>query len=378
MNNSDHSNACSLVYIASFNQRLNPGLKLKISRQVVSFRNHLPVSHVIVSDTNFHFFLRVFSVLFSTNSTVIYYRFSIFTLFFLLPALFFARFFKSSFIIVELPTPFSLAFRELQNKPTSLFLIPLMAISIFPLFVANKIVQRGSEGFSLFNLLFKDKSVIVPNSYDYSSVNQNFLRKHPYKVFSPLRIQLIIVANVQSWHGLDILLEALLLYRKYQSGNKVPVISCTLVSPSSQYLDSLLSEYLMLLQDNLFTWIDGVNISLDDLSQIYRTSDVAISSLGLSRLGLGFCSVLKTREYFAHSLPVIGSSNDFVFTKKTSYYYAIDEPLSPEKLFSCFQQLPLWLKETPVNIRDITRPYCDSTYEAYAILKDVLIASDSK
>ena len=77
-----------------------------------------------------------------------------------------------------------------------------------------------------------------------------------------------------------------------------------------------------------------------ELSQILKQCNVGISSLGLYRKGLMESSDLKTREYIAAGLPVIGVGTDPDFTFQCDYRFIVENSNEIDSLISCLEALP--------------------------------------
>jgi hypothetical protein len=61
----------------------------------------------------------------------------------------------------------------------------------------------------------------------------------------------------------------------------------------------------------------------DPLRDLYAKSHLAISSLGLHRIGLSTASVLKAREYCALGMPFIASGSDPDFPAPVNFRFAV-------------------------------------------------------
>lgn len=117
-------------------------------------------------------------------------------------------------------------------------------------------------------------------------------------------VSLIVVANLARWHGIDRLLRGLSAY--LESGPPRPVtLDIVGDGPSAAELEAL-SDELGIQSDVRF---HGMR-SGAELDALYAGADLAISSLGMHRLGLRRSSSLKAREYCARGIPFVLASED--------------------------------------------------------------------
>ena len=75
------------------------------------------------------------------------------------------------------------------------------------------------------------------------------------------------------------------------------------------------------------------------MEELYETADIALSSLGMHRVGLKVGQTLKSKEYGAKGLPIISE-------------YRVEEYPEGEKY-----QLVVPMDESPVNIESVIRMY---------------------
>jgi len=120
------------------------------------------------------------------------------------------------------------------------------------------------------------------------------------------RIRLLIVANVQHWHGCDRVITGLSNY--YANGGTVD-IEFNIVG-EGRAIDELrnIVESLDMGTKVLF---HGVK-SGAELDEIFNDADLGISGLGGYRIGASLMSALKVRDYCSRGLPYVTATNDFV------------------------------------------------------------------
>lgn len=154
---------------------------------------------------------------------------------------------------------------------------------------------------------YKKPHISIGNGINVLSIN---LRTPP--VFSNV-LNLIFVANLSKWHGIDRLIRGLAHY------DGTPEVILHIVGKGKEMSDlTRLSKKYHLTNKVIFHgFLDG--IALDSLFDICH---IAVGSLGIHRKGLRMTSELKIREYTARGIPFICSAidqdipSDFIFMLK--------------------------------------------------------------
>lgn len=122
---------------------------------------------------------------------------------------------------------------------------------------------------------------VIGNGFDVNSVTPRVLPRNA-------RPQLVFVGSAgQAWHGLDKIITM---------AEKLPEFDFHIVG------DVVASSL-----ENVQSY-GQVNWAV--LDSIYRKMDIGIASLALHRIGVNAISPLKTREYLAYGLPVVGAYDD--------------------------------------------------------------------
>lgn len=145
-------------------------------------------------------------------------------------------------------------------------------------------------------------------------------------------LDLLIVANLSRWHGVDRLLQGMSEYY-FTSQSRIVNLNIVGEGETLNELKALSTE----LKLNNYVQFHGFK-SGDDLNKLFMSSDVAIGSLGMHRIDLYRSSTLKAREYLASGLPVVYSCEDSIFSDNP---YALKVPEN----------------NTPVNIIDVVEFY---------------------
>lgn len=148
-------------------------------------------------------------------------------------------------------------------------------------------------------------------------------------------VNLVAVAHLYTCHGYDRIIKGISIYNKEHPKTKV---NFYIVGNGEEYdnLKSLIREYRVEDSVKLLGFQSG-----SKLDEIYNSSDIAVNSLAIHRIGLTKESTLKAKEYCAKGLPIISS-------------YEIDS-LSKEDNTKFVYRVPL--DDTPINIARVVDFY---------------------
>lgn len=302
-------------YFALVDRDKAPGVVKKIASTALAAENlGLNASCKLYSTTASGAIDLVISLL-KDKADVIMIRFSDL----IFPVLFFAILIKrirGSKIIIDIPTPRVVVLKELdiaiRNPIKRGFRKALMYFSAaWVLYPAHKIVQYADEGL-WFSWGVEKKTKKIGNGI---VIDEKIPLTKSHWPDDELR--LIGVAQLASWHGYDRLISALAtLKNKQDCGN----VRLTIVGAGndSSVLKSLVYE--LKLQDRVsFTGM----LTGSELDKAFESAHVGISSLGLYRKGLNEASDLKTREYMARGLSVIGVGKDPDFDDDSPFRFVV-------------------------------------------------------
>lgn len=252
---------------------------------------------------------------------------------FIMYSLFLARY-KGKTIIIEVPTPNTVAIREiLRRKQRKLRkiqqLLYLLLSGPMPYWLAHRVVQYADES-KWFLFGNHSKTIKIGNGIDVECV--------PLRRYSPAwpsqTLQLIGVASVNYWHGFDRVIRAMKLVNDRKS--KKFEIQFTVVGdgPELQELKDMVLQ-LNLTENVFFTgMLEG-----DALFEAYERAHLAIGSLGLLRKGLTEASELKAREYCAVGIPFLATGRDPDFPDETPFRIVVDPSDEINTLIAVFDSL---------------------------------------
>ena len=189
--------------------------------------------------------------------------------------------------------------------------------------------------------------ITIGNGFNVDSVT---LRKPvPYH---EQNINLLCVANVNRWHGLDRLIQGLGTYR----GTTGITLHIAGDGPALPGLKKIIDE--LDVADKVIFHGFSAGVELDNL---FDTCHIAVGSLGLHRIGLTEASILKAREYCARGIPYIIASADPDFSDDFPFIFRVpsdETPVDLEKVIE-FAGRVCTDPEHPRKMRTYAEEYLD-------------------
>jgi len=169
-----------------------------------------------------------------------------------------------------------------------------------------------------------------------NGVNTEEIEERRYSGKKDGTLRFIGVANLSVWHGYDRVIEGIAEY--YKEKDEIDFIF-NIVGEGAELnnLKNLVEK--LNLQDRVI--FHGFK-SGRELDEVYNNSDVAISSVGLYRLGVAPKLVLKAREACLKGIPFVGVRGDPLFDRNFDYVYFVGNnatSLPVEKIYNWFVNL---------------------------------------
>lgn len=236
---------------------------------------------------------------------------------FILPSLWRARR-RGCEVTIEVGAPNDVAIREIWTSRQSLWRRTRAVAAFYvsgpwSLWPATRIIQYAPESW-WFRLGNHAKTVHIGNGIDVAAVEPRAAAP-PWP--APV-LRLMAVATVSKWHGYDRLLRAI----KAFSARPDRAFDLHLtVAGQGPALDELRALSASLGLEDRVTFAGTVTGAA--LRELYATSHLAVSSLGLHRIGLSTAAVLKAREYCAIGIPFIASGNDPDFQGASDFRFVV-------------------------------------------------------
>lgn len=249
---------------------------------------------------------------------------------FLLPALVRARR-RGVHVAIDVPSPNRVAIQEIWRSDQSWWrraraVMAFVLSGPWSLWPASRIVQYAPENW-WFGLGNAARTVEIGNGIDVAAV----VPRRGAPAWPSPTLHVLAVASVARWHGLDRLLRAV---REYQDRSARAFDIHVTIAGDGPALPRLreTAELLRLLP--LVTFAGTVTGSR--LQELYESAHVAVSSLGLHRIGLSRASVLKAREYCAVGIPFIASGEDPDFPPALPFRIAVSGDETTHELVEVF------------------------------------------
>lgn len=311
----------------SYGSENYPGVMMKINNTVKAAQNlGLKAEHKAYTSADK---LNSWKALLNDDADIIFIRFSYLVQTLLFPVVLIKRI-QGKKIIIDVPTPRAIALNEMRGGRTKNLKIKIVWNYIFSswiLFPANLIIQYAEES-NFFSFGLRKKMLKMGNGI----LIDDSIKIVPQEK-QENKINLIAVASIAFWHGYDRLLKAMALA---QQNHPDIEINLTLVGDGE-----LLPELKKL--------VDKLNLSAhvrftgalygQELEAAYEGANLGVSSFGLFRKGLDEASDLKTREYLAKGLCVIGAGKDPDFPEDSPYRFLVPNDESIEPIVDVLEQL---------------------------------------
>ena len=199
----------------------------------------------------------------------------------------------------------------------------------------------------------KNKNLIIRTISNGFNVTSVPLRNTP--IFDYKNINLLFVANMNIWHGVERILKGIAMYSgKYD-------VKLFIVGGGD-----ILKEYRKIsknlgIENKVFFLGEMYG---DNLNKVFDECHVAIGSLGLHKIKLYEACILKVREYLSRGMPFVISydDTDLKDNEEISQYYlkvtANDEPININEICEFVNRI-YTINNFSRQIRDLAKKYID-------------------
>lgn len=202
--------------------------------------------------------------------------------------------------------------------------------------------------FSDYDVIFGQRTIRISNGIDFDSVK---VKKSVNSTTQELN--LIGVAEIHAWHGLDRVVKGLANY--YSNSQKYivkfHVVGYFFSKEGEEEFRKIISDHHMERYVILYGKKHG-----DELDTIFDYCDFGIGSLGRHRVGIDKIKTLKNREYAARGIPFIYSETDSDFDEKPYVLKApADEtPIDIHQIISFYKTIKLTPSDIRSSIQDLS------------------------
>lgn len=186
--------------------------------------------------------------------------------------------------------------------------------------------------FSDFNEIWGVPVINIENGIDCEAIT-----KRNYQASTKNEVRLIFVAVFSKWHGIDRLINGIDVY--YKRKERHTDVKLTLIGSSDEIDNIINSEEFSRVKEHVR--ILGAKYG-SELDREYDQADIAVSSLGMHRIGLKYGSTLKTREYCAKGIPFIYGYIEKGINSDCKYALRIpadESPVDIEAVISFFKNI---------------------------------------
>ena len=267
-------------------------------------------------------------------------------------------------IIIDIPTPIYALVKEIlggnKSKPMKyLMILQLIISSSAPFLFSNKIIQYSKEHW-WFKIGCSKRIILIGNGVNVKRIK---IRKN-IPSWPSNKLILIGVASVATWHGYDRIINAILEFNKKNEFNYKIYFNIVGDGPELAKLKNIVTD------NNLDNYIKFYGLIHDSeyIETIYSESHLAVSSLGLFRIGLETASVLKSREYVAIGIPFIYAGDDIDFINHNNFRYKVSNNEGIDDLVKLFETFSNISFQDPFLIRK----YAEDNLSIKQKLKNIL------
>lgn len=199
-------------------------------------------------------------------------------------------------LVMEIPTyPYDNEIKELSKSSKLTYYID----KIFRKNLANNL--DAIITFSDYEKIFNQRTIRISNGVDFDSLPL----KKTYRE-KPSILQLLVVAELHYWHGVDRAISGL---AEYVNTNDQQKVHLNIVGKPERASGFALKQQVEKLGLNDYITFYGP-LSGDDLDRVFEKADFGIGSLGRHRSNITKIKTLKNREYAARGLGFIYSEID--------------------------------------------------------------------
>lgn len=367
VSNSNYNKLIRVEYFALFDIKILPGVFNKINQSVRALNKAGYESTVtVISISGLRGHVKFLQQLFSSRADIIILRSAIFLMPLIAPVLMWKRL-QGSKIIIDVPTPATVALRELKIQKIgsvgkSIRFGILLIFYPWALYPANKILQYANES-SYFSIGLNRKTKLIANGIDVEAIPF----RNTIPPWSDDNFVMIAVGALAPWHGFDRVIRGIARY--LNSSQKRDNINIRLIIVGDGESRKTLEKLVVELQVDKNVSFAGfqTGVALDNL---FDQSHVAIASLGLFRIGLNTASVLKSREYTARGLPFISAGTDIDFDPPPDFVFNVDnsdELIDIENLMQWYSVL-VGKNVIGAEIREFAKNHLDFDKKIYQMV----------
>ena len=178
-------------------------------------------------------------------------------------------------------------------------------------------------------------------------------------------INIIAVAGFAKWHAFDRMICGM---GEYYKAGKDREIRLHMVGDGSELplYKELVEKYGLHQKVKFYGFQSG-----EKLEELYATADIALSSLGIHRIGLKTAQTLKSKEYGAKGLPIISEYRVEEYPEGQQYQLVVpmdESPVDMEAVIRMYDAMP---KENRERERKVIRDTVKAEADIRSVMKPI-------
>ncbi len=242
--------------------------------------------------------------------------------------------------------------KSLKNKNFAKFIKSISKYFIHNIY-KNKLYKTGTKivTYMPYKKIWKMDVIEIDNGIDIDSIKK--VEKNDKKIDA---FNILVVANLNKWHGVDRAIYGIKEYIKKHPDNKRKV---KLVIAGNGAVKKELEEITR--KEKLEDYISFIGVvDGNKLDDVYNQATIALGSLGLHRIGLEVGSTLKVKEYCAKGIPFVLGYKEKELDEKFKYALLVpanDEPLNIEECIKFYDEIK------DFNYVDEMRKFAEDKYD---------------
>lgn len=315
----------SITYISILDKNKSPGVYGKINGTVYSFNQAgCNAKSLIIKPAGIRGYYHYITSIINCKSDIIFIRYipNLAIFYFL----FFTFFCNKKKIICDVPTPLVNLKNELGKGLLKKIKFKFQYYLIFPFsFIGMDLILDYAVESRYIKLFSSRKRLDVSNCVDTKNID---ILENKVKNFN-----FIAVGTIAKWHGWDIFLEGLNLYR--ERNDDIQKFNILFVGDGPEYnnLLQLVNKYNF---HNIVSFTGLV--PFENISNLYKGRSIGLGSLAWHRVGVTRASPIKSREYLINGLSVLYSTYDkHLENCKTGY--RLEDYCKPEHIVTFLEDM---------------------------------------
>ncbi len=179
------------------------------------------------------------------------------------------------------------------------------------------------------------------------------------------RINVLLVASLQDYHGVDKIIDATIRY--YSESNDKTRDVCFHIVGSGPRLQDYIKTVKELSINNIIFY---GRLYGEELDAVFNECELGISSLSNKELGITCSSTLKSKEYLAKGIPVISDTMlDVFYDNPKFFFYELKESFNIDELITFYDSV--YLKRNKEDVINEIRRFAEETCDMFKVFSRI-------